>query len=91
MMGNMEVFEQIKQLPKRKPVSFGKQSYASDLVFIHVLSKRVYGTKIPTYVSRTERGRTKARRWCMRRVPWVFTKDVLKRAGMGKYRRKIRQ
>ena len=80
----METFEQIKQLPKRKPVSLGKQSHASNLVILHVLYKRVYGKKIPAYVSRTERGKTIARRWCMRRVPWVFTKDVLKRAGIGK-------
>ena len=74
----METIQEIKQLPKRKPVSFGKQSHASDLVLIHIQTRRVYGKKIPTYTFRTERGRTMARRWCMRRVPWVFTKEALK-------------
>ena len=74
----METIQKIKQLPNRKPVNFGAQCAAGDLVFVHIQYSRVYGKSIPTYTSRTERGRTMARRWCMRRVPWVFTKEALK-------------
>ena len=74
----METIQEIKRLPKQKPVSFGKQAHASDLVFVHIQMRRVYGKPIPTYAYRTDRGRTMARRWCMRQVPWVFTKEALK-------------
>jgi len=78
----MEVIDQIKQLPKRKPRNFGLQCHAGDLVLVHVHGKRVYGKKIPTYTARTERGRNQARRWCMKRIPWAFTKEALKSEGL---------
>jgi hypothetical protein len=78
----MEVIDQIKQLPKRKPRNFGEQCHASELIFIHIQGKRVYGKEVPTYVPRTERGRKMATRWCMKRVPWAFTKLALKSEGL---------
>ena len=75
---DMETIQKIKQLPKQKPVNFGTQCAAGELVSVHIQIRRVYGKSIPTYTPRTERGRIMTRRWCMRRVPWVFTKEALK-------------
>jgi hypothetical protein len=72
----MDTIDLIKQLPSKKPRCFDMQQYATDLVSTHIHWRKV-SSSVST--ARTDKGRTQARRWCMKRVPWVFTKDALKR------------